>query len=250
MRFAYAALAFLLLGHGWAQSFFYEPLTLAPAEVNFLVTAEDLICAALLSPDGASSGGVIVDGLSLPPNCPSSPPVVVWGVDPESGDAVYATLIRVKFWGERFYWNRRSGVDALVRLLKSDYGVDMVAAGDVGSVDVQLLPPLTQPPVDQPSDVTAGWASWQVYQSVSMDDPQISDEANYPGTCPLEDQLGSTCWSAVLTWALPIRLVVHGGELGNFKVTVTAEGFSQKTASTLNVSGGELVRPTVQPYEK
>ena len=247
--------AFLLAGlslwtPAWGQTWYYnvdQDIQISPDELDFDPTSQDLLCATLLEPGSTPANGVNVDNITLPSGCPSSPPVVVWGVDPDTGDTVYAALITVKFWGQKRYGNSKYGVDALVRVLKNNYGLDIDANGDLNKVDAQFLPPLTTPPVASPV-AGSGWYAWQSNQSISLADPTISDKQNHSWwnrTC--RRLYNDRCWSAVLTWALPVRLVVHGGENGSYQITLTPGHFAKKTASTLSVSGGELANPIVLP---
>ncbi|WP_457637334.1 hypothetical protein [Oceanithermus sp.] len=246
----------LLLGlsaPAWGQTWYYnvdEEMQISPETIDFNPTTSDLLCAALLGPPG-TGGEVSVSNVTLPPGCPDSPPVVVWGVNPDSGETVYAALIRVKFWGEKRYTNSRYGVNALIQVLQDNYGLNIEASGDLNKADAQFLPPLTTPPVDSPPAATTGWYTWRDSQLVSVDEPEVSDEENHwilDDTC--WNLYRDNCWSAVLTWALPVRLVVHGGENGDYQITVTPDKFDTKTADTLSVSGGRLVHPRVVPYTR
>ncbi|WP_457630919.1 hypothetical protein [Oceanithermus sp.] len=233
-----------------AQTWYYnvdQDTQITPATLDFDPTSQDLLCAALLEPGATPAGGVSVENLTLPAGCPSAPPVVVWGVDPDTGDTVYAALITVKFWGQKRSSNSRYGVDALVRVLKNNYALHVDASGDLDEADAQFLPPLTTPPVSGPVG-GSGWYAWRSAQSLSIADPEVSDVQNHywwNRTC--RRLYNDNCWSAVFTWALPVRLVVHGGEKGSYQVTITPGLFEERSASTLSVSGGELTRPAVIP---
>ncbi len=250
--------AFLLAGLGlwapaWGQTWYYnvdQDIQISPDELDFDPTSQDLLCATLLEPNSTPPDGVSVDNIVLPSGCPSSPPVVVWGVDPNIGDTVYAALITVKFWGRKRSSDGRYGVDALVRVIKNNYALQIDASGDLDDADAQFLPPLTTPPINSAVGGT-GWYAWQSSQSLSLVNPEISDVQNHSRwnrTC--RRLYNDRCWSAILTWALPVRLVVHGGENGSYEITVTPGLFEGKTASTLSVSGGKLTNPLVLPAPK
>lgn len=253
MRRFVAAILLANLGFlvpAWGQTWYYnvdEDTQIYPITLDFNPTATDLLCAALLEPP-TSGEEVSVTNVTLPAGCPSLPPVVVWGVDPDTGDTVYAALIQFKFWGEKQYDDSFYGVDRLIRVLEDNYGLNINAGGDLDKVDAQFLPPLTTPPVSSPPNVANGWYAWRDRQSVSVGQPKVTDKENHwfiNSTC--WDLYKDNCWSAVLTWALPVRLVVHGGELGSYQISVTPDDFSEKTAATLSVSGGELTQPRVLP---
>ena len=247
--------AFLLAGlslwaPAWGQTWYYnvgdDVAQITPATINFNPASQDMLCAALLEPAGG--GQVSLDNINMPANCPNQPPVVVWGIDPDTGDTVYAALIQFKFWGEKQYDDSFYGVDRLIRVLEDYYGLNINAGGDLDKVDAQFLPPLITPPVSSPPNVANGWYTWRGRQSVSVGRPKVTDKENHwfiNNTC--WDLYKDNCWSAVLTWALPIRLVVHGGELGSYQIKVSPDDFSKKTAATLSVSGGELAQPRVLP---
>ena len=240
---------------GWAQTWYYnvdQDTRLDPDTVNFAPTANDMLCAALLEPGVTPAGGATVSNLSLPPFCPSDPPVVVWGTDPDSGDTVYAALLVVKFWGKNRANNGNTGTDRLISVIKQSYGFEVDASGDLDQADGQFLPPFTTPPVSSPV-AGSGWQRWQSSQDLSLLDPQVSDVQNHGwwnSTCQQLYGYGSRCWSAVFTWALPVRLVVHGGEKGSYQLTLEPKQFVQKTAATLGVQGGELTRPSIVPWRK
>jgi len=224
-----------------------QDVQIAPERLDFYPEGSDLLCATLLEP-AAQAGEVQVGDLTPPAGCPAAPPVVVWGVDPATGETVYAALITIKFWGERHYRNRRTGVNPLIDTLKDGYALEIEAAGDLDRVDAQLLPPLTTPPVDAP--VTAGgWYRWTSLQTVSLADPEVSEEENHPRNDPICQSLfpDHRCWSALLTWALPVRLVLHGDEQGAAEIVLTPTLLRSKTAETLSVVEGELVRVRVLP---
>ena len=251
-RLLLAAVA-LLSSLGWAQTWYYnvdQDNRLDPDTVDFAPGANEMLCAALLNPGSVPAGGVAVDNLSLPPFCPANPPVVVWGTDPNSGNVVYATLLVTKFWGQRRARNSQTGTAALIRVVKRYYGFEVVATGDLNQADAQFLPPFTSPPINSP--VTGGgWNRWQGSQNMSLQDPQVSnvqDHRQSNSTC--QRLFGTRCWSAVLTWALPVRLVVHGGEKGTHQITLEPRYFVKKTASTLSIHGGELTRPSLVPLHK
>ena len=237
----------------WGQTWYYnvdQDISIAPENLDFNPDSQDLLCAVLLEPGSTPADGVTVTGIELPANCPANPPVVVWGIDPDTGDTIYAALITVKFWGQKRSTHNRYGTDALIDVLKNNYGLKIDASGDLNNVDTQFLPPLTTPPINSP--VTAsGWYAWQSEQSISLDDPEVSDIHNYSRrnrTC--RRLYRDRCWSALFTWALPVRLVVHGEESGSYEITLTPGLFEAKSASTLGVSGGELINPQVLPAPK
>ncbi len=240
---------------GWAQTWYYnvdQDTRLDPDTVNFAPTANDMLCAALLESGTTPAGGATVSNLSLPPFCPSDPPVVVWGTDPDSGDTVYAALLVVKFWGKNRANNGNTGTDRLISVIKQSYGFEVDASGDLDQADGQFSPPFTTPPVSSPV-AGSGWQRWQSSQDLSLLDPQVSDVQNHGwwnSTCQQLYGYGSRCWSAVFTWALPVRLVVHGGEKGSYQLTLEPKQFVQKTAATLGVQGGELTRPSIVPWRK
>ena len=252
-----AVLLSILMGLAMARSnvdvWYYDvdqDTRLDPDTVNFTPTANDMLCAALLESGTTPAGGATVSNLNLPSFCPSSPPVVVWGTDPDSGDTVYAALLVVKFWGKRRASNRRTGTDRLIDVIKQSYGFEVDASGDLDQADGQFLPPFTTPPVSSPV-AGSGWQRWQSSQDLSLLDPQVSDIQNHSrwnSTC--QRLYGTRCWSAIFTWALPVRLVVHGGEKGSYQLTLEPKQFVKKTAATLSVQGGELTRPSIVPWRK
>jgi len=227
-----------------------QKIQITPTNLDFEPTSQDLLCAALLEPGSTPSGGVTVTGIELPADCPANPPVVVWGTDPDTGDTIYAALVTVKFWGKKRSTNGRYGVNALINTLKNNYGLKINASGDLDDVDAQFLPPLTTPPVDSPV-TTSGWYAWQSGQTISLKDPEVSDVHNYSQqNRRCQSLFKDRCWSALLTWALPVRLVVHGDENGSYQITVSPGHFRKKSASTLSVSDGELTSPEVLPAPK
>ena len=250
-RFVWVALVWLL-GVGWAEEeiwYYYNSSTMSmdPDVLDFTPSANDMLCAALLETTGAPADGTTVSDLSLPSFCSPTPPVVVWGADPDSGDTVYAALLVVEFWGQYSAGNQKTGVDRLIDSIKQSLGFRVGVSGDLDQVDAQFLPPFTTPPISSPA-IDTGWRRWQSSQDLSLLDPQVGDVQNYPRRYYVCRVLyGTSCWSAVFTWALPVRLVVHGGERGSHQLTLEPVEFVEKTAATLGVYGGELVRPRVEP---
>ena len=248
-----ALLLVLLTGPAVAQTWYYnvdQDNAFSPAELQFQPSELDLMCAGLLEPGATPAGGATVSQLSLPAGCPPAPPVVIYGTDPDSGDRVYATVLTVKFWGRRRANDRRYGTRPLARLLTRSYALRVDATGDLDRVDDQFLPPFDTPPADAPPPLTGGWAAWQSTQTVSFRDPQISDVHNFNRWYPTCRQLyNDRCWSALFTWVLPVRLVVHGGEAGSAQLRLTPGLFERRTASTLSVEGGAFATPEIKPYE-
>ncbi|WP_293174928.1 hypothetical protein [Oceanithermus sp.] len=247
-----ACVGLLLTAGSWtqAQVWYYnvdQDIQIQPATIEFDPSALDLLCAALLNEDAPVPGGVQVSNLPVPSGCPATPPVVVYGVDPDTGDAVYALRVVVKFWGRYRANDPTYGTDALTDLIKRDYALQMQADGDLDAVLDEFAPPFTTPPVDAPV-TAAAWYGWDADQTISLADPEVSDVQNHPwwnSTC--YDLYQDRCWSAIYTWALPVRLRLRGDEFGSYNLTVTPGLFEPKTASTLWVHGGNLVRPRLLP---
>lgn len=243
----------VLAGLGFAQTWYYnvdQNNAFSPATLTFIPTAEQLLCAGLLEPGAVPAGGARVNDLSLPAGCPARPPVVVYATDPASGNLVYASVLTVKFWGEKRANTKKTGTDALIQVIKDGWGLQVDASGDLGKVDAQFLPPFTKPPVTLPP-LGGNWYGWQTSQTVSFADPQVSEVHNYPKQNAVCSRLyGKRCWSAVFTWVLPVRLVLHGDETGSAQLTLTPGLFVRKTAATLNlrVRGDTFEQPELKPY--
>ena len=246
-----ALLATLLGGLAFAQTWYYnvdQDNAFSPGTLNFSPSSEQLVCAGLLEPGAAPAGGATVSDLPLPAGCPAAPPVVVYGTDPASGDPVYATTLTVKFWGRRRANDRTYGTDPLIRLIKRSYALQVDASGDLQRVDDQFLPPFVTPPAGVPP-LGGSWYPWQDSQTVSLDEPRVSEVQNHPWwnrTC--RNLYGDRCWSAVFTWVLPVRLVLHGNESGSAQLTLTPGFFVRRTAATLEVRGGTFEAPELKPY--
>lgn len=245
-------LVLALAGLGSAQTWYYnvdQDNRFDPSTLNFNPSALELMCAGLLEPGATPAGGATVSNLTLPAGCPATPPVVVYGTDPNTGDTVYATVLTVKFWGRRRANDRWYGTDPLIRLIKRSYALRVSASGDLARVDDQFLPPFTTPPASAPP-LTGSWYAWQDTQTLSFGDPQVSGVQNFGrrnATC--RRLYGDRCWTAVFTWVLPVRLVLHGNETGSAQITLTPGLFVRKTASTLSVRGGAFAQPELKPYE-
>ncbi len=251
MRRALAALLLVLAGLGSAQVWYYnvdQDNRFDPPTLTFRPSALELMCAGLLEPGGTPAGGATVSNITLPAGCPAAPPVVVYGTDPDTGDPVYATVLTVKFWGRRRANDRTYGTDALVRVIKRSYALQVDASGDLGRVDDQFLPPFATPPAAVPP-LTGAWTGWQASQTISFADPQISNVQNFNRrnrTC--RDLYNDRCWTAVFTWVLPVRLVLHGNESGRAQLTLVPGLFVRRTATTLGVRGGAFEEPELKPY--
>jgi len=247
-----ALLIALLGGLAFARVTWYYDVdqgnAFTPATLDFNPSAADLACAALLEPGAAPAGAVTLANIAPPAGCPQTPPLVVYAVDPDSGDTVYAALLTVKFWGRKRANNGTYGTRPLINLIKNSYALSVTASGDLDDVDDQFHPPFTRPPQNAPVS-TGDWYAWRSSQTISLADPQVSDVQNHGfwnRTC--RDLYNDRCWSAVFTWALPVRLQVHGGEKGGYQITLTPGYFERKTASTLSVREGEFSFPELKAY--
>ncbi len=264
MRRALAALVLVLAGLGSGQVWYYnvdQDNALLPDTLDFNPTAEQLMCAGLLEPGATPAGGATVSNLALPPGCPPAPPVLVYGTDPATDNTTYAILLVSKFWGQKRWQNATYGLDALLDELQQSYALQISASGDHDLVDAQFSPPWTTPPIDQPVSA-ATWYRWKDSQSLGLAEPEVSNRQNYSIIeCVLngiyfEDDEGNIiydkCWSAELTWALPVRLVLHGNELGEFSIVLTPGLFERRTAATLMLRGAELinVQGKVRPFQR
>ncbi|XOB98745.1 hypothetical protein ACMC9I_01230 [Deinococcota bacterium DY0809b] len=240
---------FVLIGLGFAQTWYYnvdQANAFSPDTLNFNPSSEQLVCAGLLEPATAPAGGVAVSNLALPAGCPAVPPVVVYGTDPGTGDTIYAVVFTAKFWGQKRWWDDTYGVDPLIEVLRQSYALQVSASGDLDQVDSQYSPPWTTPPINQPVP-SSTWYRWTDAQSLSLATPKVADQRNftllqcYFKGIYFEDEDGNIyydrCWSAQLTWALPVRLVLHGTESGAPSVTLTPGLFERRTAATLWLRG-------------
>ncbi len=184
-------------------------------------------------------------------NCPG-PPVVIWGTS--GGQPVYAIELTVKFWGEGSLTNPSTGVEALIRVIERWYNFRLKAQGDRNKVRSEYRAPFTTPPVNAPVNAATGWLRWRARQDVPLLRPVVNDQVQYDDVHPSIYCLiyygGSTCWTARLTWALPVRLVLQGDESGRYRIRVRPDLFHRKkTAATLGVREGRLTRelPEVLP---
>ncbi len=252
MRRGFVALLLVLAGLGSAQVWYYnvdQDNRFDPTTLTFSPSALELMCAGLLEPGATPAGGASVSNLALPAGCPAAPPVVVYGTNPNSGDLVYATVLTVKFWGRRRADDRTYGTDPLVRLIERAYALQVDARGDLGRVDGQFLSPFTTPPAGVPP-LAGSWNAWQASQTISFGAPEISDVRNFNRRYPTCRSLyNDRCWTAVFTWVLPARLVLHGNETGSAQLTLTPGLFVRRTAATLGVRGGAFETPELKPYE-
>jgi len=242
---------FLVVGAASAQSWYYnvdQVNSLSPATVVFEPTPTQILCAGLLEPGVAPTGVATVSFLTFPTGCPAAPPVVVYGADPASGDPVYASVFTAKFWGRRQASHSSFGYARLIRLLKRSYALRVQASGDLGLVDDQFLPPFATPPAGLPP-LAGTWYSWQGSQTISLGDPQVANVQNHPRSHSICRYLyNERCWSALLIWVLPVRLVLHGDETGSAQITLTPGFFVRRTAATLAVRGDEFEVPEVKPF--
>jgi len=240
------------LGLGLAQTWYYEvPPSLTPANVYFQPSVQDMLCAAVLAPP-TGGGQLNVTNLPRPAGCPASPPVVVYGED-DHGQPVYGVELAIKFWGERRYQDRRRGVKALIRLLKNGYTYRILAQGDLAQVHAEYHPPFTQPPLNQPPP-NGPWQGFAAQQDLQFSDAEIQNATNYnwwdseSQTC-LDLFNSFRCWSATLVWALPVRSVLHGGERGNFKITLTPEYLHARARALYASPQGRLERGgVIKPF--
>lgn len=220
-------LALLLANLAWGAKWYYEPPEAEPAELFFEPTAQQMLCASLLNPL-PGPGVLTLSNLPLPSYCPSVPPVVVYAKDNQNQEK-RSIHIAVKFWGKRFYQHRKTGVNNLIRKLKSSYSLRFLASGDLVRVHPQYLPPLISP-TTQPSGTS--WIDFIATQDLSLDTPHVTDAHNYTrrSDCPrkLRKRRFKGCWSAVLHWQLPIREVLQGTETGTRQVQVKATKFNPK----------------------
>lgn len=264
MRRALAALLLVLAGLGSAQVWYYnvdQDNALLPDTLDFNPTAEQLMCAGILEPGATPAGGATVNNLALPPGCPPAPPVVVYGTDPATGNTTYAILLVSKFWGQKRWQNNTYGLDPLLNVLQRSYAVQLSASGDFPLVDAQFSPPWTAPPIVQPVSAIT-WYRWTDSQTVGLAEPAVSNPQNftliecYFRGIYFKDGDGNIfydrCWSAELTWALPVRLVLHGNELGAPSLVLTPGLFEEKTAAALMLRSTEFVsdRGRVRPFRR
>ncbi len=240
----------LFLGLALAQTWYYEDPLLSPPELTFTPTAEQQACAAIQNP-APGPGALRVDLTPLAGNCPP-PPAVVWGT--YQGKTRYAILLRVKFWGEGLLSDPDTGVQALIQTIERHYNFRLEAKGALSKVDAQYRPPFTTPPVNAPVNAPSGWTAWEAHQDLPLDRPQVKDPTQYSSSlyC-LFYYATPTCWSARLVWALPVRLVLQGGESGSHRIQVEPgqeHPFQRKVqAAALGVRRGRLTRevPRVLP---
>ncbi|HGY10690.1 MAG TPA: hypothetical protein ENK37_11685 [Oceanithermus profundus] len=245
-RLAWFAL-FSVLTLGYAQTYWYYPYQVSPAVLNFNPTTDAMVCAAWLNVT-PSPAGVTVSGFT-PPGCPPQPPVVVWGEDPDTHTVTYAALFSAKYYGKGRANNHNTGLDTLIRYHKLYWALRIAASGDLSAVQAQLGPPLTTPPITSPPLSVATWYDWQSSQDVSYGDPVATEVTNHRKNhwfCQVYYN-GKRCWSAVLTWALPVRLVVNGDELGSYQIVIDPGPIVSRSASTLSVRGGRFERPVIRP---
>jgi len=206
---------------------------------------------------------VSVSGVPQPLGCPAAPPVVVYARDPATGDPVYAVLLTVKFWGRKRWWNTTYGVRPLIRLLRRAYLFRVDVSGDYAQVNAQYAPPWISPPV--PQAVSGGtWLAWVNTQAAALGQPQVSNRRNHSlFACLLqgvvfEDDDGNPvydrCWSAELTWALPVRLTVEGTERGAYSLTLSPGLFEERPSATAvqSLRGSEFVpvRGRIVPFRR
>ncbi len=246
----------VFLGLALAQTWYYkvdEDPFLTPSKLTFTPTAEQQACAAIQNP-APGPGPLRVNLTSLAQSCPG-PPVVVWGT--HQGKTYYAVLLTVKFWGEGRIEDPDTGVEALIQVIERGYNFRLEAKGALNKVGAQYRPPFTTPPIVAPVNAPTGWTAWRARQDLPLGRPLVHDETQYdsaqtsPYCAPL--YATNTCWSARLTWALPVRLVLRGGETGTHQIRIQPakkRPFREKpTAATLGVRRGRLTRavPRVLP---
>ena len=219
-------LALLLANLAWGAKWYYEPPNLSPTELYFRPTVQQMLCASLLNPQ-SGPGVLTLSNLPLPSYCPSTPPLVIYAKDSQNQEK-RSIHIAVKFWGKRFYQHRKTGVNNLIRKLKSSYTLRFLASGDLGRVHAQYLPPLISPTA-QPSGTN--WIDFAASKDIAIDEPLVTDQQNYiqPWDCPRKlRRRFRGCWSAVLHWQLPIREVLQGTETGTRQMQVEATKFNPK----------------------
>ena len=238
-RFLPAIAATLLSLASAEVVWYYEDPSLFPSELYFSPTLEEAICAALLAGGG---GGELFVNLSLPDYCPPAPPVVLWGKDAE-GNTTYAIKLEVVFWGKRRFNNRRTGINALISVLKDNYNFRLNASGDTAKVLAQYLPPLigeltTTPPSG------ASWANWSSVQEIALGDPKVENKENLRGDICRRIVGRRRCWRATLSWLLPVRALLHGGEVGEYQILIEADEFVPQGGKVVPLAvDGELIPP-------
>ena len=244
----------LLLSVAVAQTWYYsvdEDPYLTPNRVDFIPTAEQQACAVIQNPRPAN-GPLRVDLRPLEESCPG-PPVVVWGR--AGSEPVYAIELTVKFWGEGLSTDPGTGINALIQILRTWYAFRLETRGRRNRVNVQYHAPFITPPVDAPLNFNSGWERWRRRQDLALEEPRVTDVAQYNESnqnpiCADLYRDADACWTARLTWALPVRLVLEGYESGRYRIRVIPDLFYEKeTASSLSVREGRLTRrvPKILP---
>ncbi len=255
------AVVLALAGAAGAQSvarYHYVAKGTSPAEVFFRPGASELLCAALLN--RSSGGRVSLDprGLLARLSCPASPPVVVWGENSLGNGRIYAiNRIRIRFYGPGTY-SGASGIASLLRELKNNYYLRLLAGGDLGKAGLQYLPPVTKSPVTAPVPDSPDWRTWSSEEWLAIGDPLIIRKKNHGRAHEVCKKVyGANCWGADFIWALPVRLVLQGDETGSPTITVRLPLYPERAfvdratgqTTALGVSGGELVRIRLEPIE-
>jgi len=248
-------------GAAGAQSvarYHYVAKGTAPAEVLFRPGAAELLCAGLLNRSGGGAVGLDTRGLRASLSCPAGPPVVVWGENSLGNGRIYAiNRIKIRFYGPGTY-DGAYGIDALLPVLKRDYYLRLLAAGDLEKAELQYLPPVVQPPVNAPVSDGPGWRTWSGEERLAIDDPLIIRKKNHGRAHEICKKVyGANCWGADFIWALPVRLALRGDETGSPTITVKLPLYPERAfvdratgrVAALGVSGGELVEIRLIPIE-
>ena len=241
-----------------ASHYYYWTSKLAPSRVYFRPSSQEMLCASLFNPTANGAVGLNPSGLLRQLGCPVGPPIVVWGENQRGKRKIYAiNTIRVRFYGPGTY-DGQNGTAALMRELKNNFLMRLLANGDLGRADMQYLPPLRRPAVNGPLPDSPAWQTWRGEERIEISDARIIRKRNLGrGNRTCQRLYGDRCWRADFIWALPIRLVLSGSENGSPVITVTLPGHpdaafvDQATGqpAALGVGAGGLINIYLDPLE-